>query len=103
MSDEQQPTKTSSTTQPVAELPPAKPEELIAFPQTAEKRPVVFLFQPTHYRVVNTPEELKVWERWMSERIGFAQDSPHLSNRLRSPYPHETISSCGDWDDCDEL
>ena len=48
------------------------------FPESAERTPVVFMLKPTHYKVVETPEELRLWERLMIERIGFDPDSPTL-------------------------
>jgi hypothetical protein len=38
-----------------------------AFPKNV---PTVFMFQPTHYQVVDDPEELLQWERMMIEQVG---------------------------------
>lgn len=38
--------------------------------QELPKRPTVFMFQPTHFRVVHTPEELTKWEAAMAARVG---------------------------------
>lgn len=57
--------------------------------------PVVFMFQPTHYRVVSTPKELQLWEQMMIERVGFERNSPILKRgpkTARMMRGRETIS-----------
>jgi hypothetical protein len=71
------------------------PEEVD--PQAA---PLVFAFRPT--MMVTVPEErLAEWEVLFAEKVGFRPPPRGTEQGLRPPYPGETISSCGDWDDCD--
>ena len=67
-------------------------------PRELPKRPTVFMFPPTHYRVVQTPEELATWEAAMAARVGNVELGP------RSKLP--TVCFCGpdmlDPCDCDE-
>ena len=54
----------------------------------------VFMFQPTHYKVLETPEELRAWEELMATRVGI---------RGAVPQGTSTICACGGdfWDACD--
>ncbi len=54
--------------------------------------PVVFMFQPTHYKVVETPEELRLWEQMMIDRVGLDRESPTLARRAEMMSGRETIS-----------
>jgi hypothetical protein len=40
-------------------------------------RPLVFMFQPTHYEVV-PPERLAEWEKTLAERVGLPVDASQL-------------------------
>lgn len=84
---------------------------LIPFPRSA-RAPVVFMLQPKGFRPNTTPEDLKLWEQWMIERVGFSADSPVVAAiRSKNPgvgaapveyskYPNGGISgSNGGWDD----
>ncbi len=41
--------------------------------------PVVFHFQPKSYQILESPEELKEWERLMREEVGLSADIANLS------------------------
>lgn len=60
------------------------------------KPPVVFNFQPDGYKVYETPEELKEWEKLMKEEVGFNADITNLSGSCTESY------SAGSSDDCDQ-
>ncbi len=60
------------------------------------KPPVVFQFQPQSFKVFETPEELKEWERLMREEVGFRGALPHAS------MTGTESCSCGCSDDCDQ-
>lgn len=57
--------------------------------------PVIFHFQPTDFRELSSPEELKRWESAMKERVGFKADFSNLSGTCC-----ESVCS-GNPDDCD--
>jgi hypothetical protein len=62
-----------------------------------ENVPVVFMFQPTQYKIVS-PDEHKQWEKDLIEKVGLK--GVKYSEGL------ETWSMCygaNDWDDCDAL
>jgi hypothetical protein len=46
-----------------------KPSDPDLKPFPKEGRPVVFMFQPTHYKVVS-PDKLQEWERKLVEKVG---------------------------------
>jgi hypothetical protein len=77
--------------------------------------PAVFMFQPTHYKMMTSPKELREWERLMIEYVGM--DPKHFGSRQRKGTakmrqsdtkrppkgPGGSISGSGrGWDDCDE-
>lgn len=88
-------------------IPRYSESALEAFPKSPGKRPVAFMFQPTHYKTVSTPKDLKLWEKTMREDVGVRADS----SVLKAAKGHEgslTLSySC--WreecslTDCDEF
>lgn len=58
--------------------------------------PLVFTFKPESYKVMESPDEIKEWEKLMKERVGFNADFSNLSG---------TCSECqsgGQSDDCDQ-
>ena len=58
--------------------------------------PVVFHFQPKNFKVMETPEELKKWEKWMKDEVGLKSELSNLSGSC-------TECTCnGDSCDCDE-
>jgi hypothetical protein len=68
--------------------------------------PAVFMFQPTHYKMVSTPDELKEWERMMIEHVGMSADVFRSRQEKRGAISNammvrgESISGSGDgWDD----
>jgi len=58
------------------------------------KRPVVFMFQPTHYEIV-PPERLKEWERDMRKRVGLPAEL--VASMMAAG--GETNSGCPNYDD----
>ncbi len=48
-------------------VPHYSSSKLTPFPKSPGKRPLAFMFQPTHYKVVSTPSQLKLWEKTMSK------------------------------------
>ena len=58
--------------------------------------PVVFAFQPESFTVLETPDEIKTWEKMMKERVGFKADISNLSGTCTE------CSSGGSSDDCDQ-
>jgi hypothetical protein len=64
--------------------------------EVSGKPPVIFNFQPKGYKVYETPEELKEWERLMKEEVGFKADISNLSGSCTES------TSAGRSDDCDQ-
>ena len=72
---------------------------------------MVFMLQPNGVRPNTTPEDLKLWEQWMIERVGFSANSPIFSvdrsallgrkaAMRAAQWPNGGISgSNGGWDD----
>lgn len=60
------------------------------------QRPVIFNFQPTEYKELTTPKELKQWEDDMKEKVGIPVDHSNLAGTCC-----ESMSG-GRKDDCDE-
>jgi hypothetical protein len=46
-----------------------KPSDPDLKPFPKEGRPVVFMFQPTHYKII-PPDKLQEWERDVAEKVG---------------------------------
>jgi hypothetical protein len=46
-----------------------KPSDPDLKPFPKEGRPVVFMFQPTHYKVI-PPDKLREWQTSLAERVG---------------------------------
>ena len=61
--------------------------------------PAVFMFQPTGFEVVKTPEKLREWERLMRERVGLQTVAETLGELSGLP----TISYCDYACDCDQI
>ena len=65
------------------------------------------MFQPTHYRVVSTPKELRLWEETMIEEVGAAADSELLKSAKGKRGSLTLSYSCwrdqSDLTDCDEV
>jgi hypothetical protein len=66
-----------------------------------EKAPVVFMFRPTRYVRVETPEQLEEWRRLMAEKVGVQVQVGEERQRQRWV---ETVSVCNGpgYCDCDE-
>jgi hypothetical protein len=66
-------------------------------PLPATNGPVVFMFQPTHYKQVKTPEELQLFMRCMLAQVHLDPDKYQLEG------PGGSISGSGGvgggWDD----
>jgi hypothetical protein len=61
----------------------------------ASNSPVIFHFQPTDFRELQSPDELKRWEDAMKSKVGFKADFSNLSGTCCE-------SVCGgSADDCD--
>jgi hypothetical protein len=58
--------------------------------------PVVFNFQPTGFKELSTPDELKEWERMMKDEVGFKGDFSNLAGSCTES------ESAGRSDDCDQ-
>ena len=58
--------------------------------------PVVFSFRPESYKVLESSDEIKEWERLMKERIGLSADLKNLSGTCCESW------SGGVKDDCDQ-
>ncbi len=61
-----------------------------------ERPPVVFLFQPTEFRVLESPKEIQNWEKLMKEEVGIRADLKNISGTCTES------SSAGQADDCDQ-
>jgi hypothetical protein len=57
--------------------------------------PAVFMFQPTGFEIVKTPDKLREWERLMRERVGLETEGELNLTSLPS------ISYCDYACDCD--
>jgi len=73
------------------EIPPFPNwEDAVPFPKVRGTTPVVFMFQPKRYKVVSTPEELRLWEKMMIEHVGMKRKRGRMrGGRMRG---RETIS-----------
>ena len=71
------------------------------FVDMPEKGPVVFMFRPTRYKRVETPEELEEWERLMAEKVGVRVQRDEAPGLRRAV---ETVSVCNGpgFCDCDQ-
>lgn len=97
--------KTSKSIQ----VPPYPSPDLVPF--TPGKGHVALMFQPTHYKVVSTPEELQQWEQLMIKDVGFDPRSSIFNRDAQGnliPSGSLSFSYCCwqdrcDLDDCDEM
>jgi hypothetical protein len=70
------------------------PGDLQPFPRGADQ-PVVFMFQPTHFRVMQS-DEFSEWERLLAQGVGLQLDEDSARRLVK------TICVCsGNDDDCD--
>lgn len=71
--------------------------------QRLENRPAVFMFQPTHFKMVSTPEELRAWEYMMEHYVGLKSTAARFANNPWKGSPGGSISGSGGtnggWDD----
>ena len=58
--------------------------------------PVIFGFKPENYEVMESPAEIRKWEKLLKERVGFKADFSNLSGTCCE------CSSGGRTDDCDQ-
>lgn len=58
--------------------------------------PVVFPFKTESYEILESPAEIKKWEKMLKERVGFKADISNLSGTCTES------SSLGKTDDCDQ-
>jgi len=76
------------------------------FPKSPGKRPLAFMFQPTHYKVVSTPTQLKLWEKSMRDDVGARADSPTLKSakgKASLTLSYSVWRDSSDLTDCDEV
>lgn len=58
-------------------------------------KPVIFNFQPTSYKTLTTPDELKQWEKDMKDYVGIKVDYGNMTATCTE------CTSGGTKDDCD--
>ena len=58
--------------------------------------PIIFTFRPERYNVLESPEEIRQWEKLMKERVGLSAQLTNLSGTCSESY------SGGSKDDCDQ-
>lgn len=58
--------------------------------------PIVFVFQQESYEILESPEDLKNWEKMMKERVGFKADLTNVSGTCTES------RTGGTSDDCDQ-
>lgn len=61
-----------------------------------KRAPAVFMFQPTHYKIVQTRADLELWERLMVEQVGMRRS--HLNVGMGGSISGSGGVS-GGWDD----
>jgi hypothetical protein len=78
-----------------------KPTDPDLKPIDRKNTPVVFMFQPTHYKIV-PGDKLQEWERDLSEKVGLKGFKRADGGEMRGI---ATYSWCGDviMDDCDDI
>jgi hypothetical protein len=72
----------------------SKEEKILGKPETM---PVVFMFQPTRFRVI-PPDRLSEWEELMKNRVGIPAI---IGGFPAGGGATGTVSDCPDADDCD--
>jgi hypothetical protein len=74
-------------------------EEVKSFPKT--KKPIVFMFEPTHYVVVEG-KQLKEWESLLRERVGLPAELK-VADPIVQGIGTKSICTANGFDDCDYM